>query len=846
MGLKSSVQALSKGDIPHGMVTLSQSLHGIGELTGVNRKVYSAGKKLLGKMLDRTVSSLESTVLEGLSAGVRSGVTKLGALIEDVPIIGTAFGVYNIVDEILNASSTLDYIDAGLDVAITVLSLLGPEADIITVPLTIIRMSIDELFGNIHINKSLPIDGQIRQFFKQLGQNILNWGEKFNPLASYMDIAKESEKLDKEYLKEQLFLTQLEDYHNYYHVASSGATIDFTQGVDAQYGGSIVFRLGDHGRANFSYVADIVDGEPTRTTKQITLSQSVTDIVLGMGETLKITTKEQDVKLFSLVTVDSKRIFKETFKDKKSLHGTYHGNSNDNKFYIVQNQPPGLPYNLSEYHYEVFGHAGDDKFMLGPQHTYVEGGLGSDTLYINKRGSLVTVNNYAKDMMTDFTMLYANHNDLEFHRQELDLIIYIKSDYSSAFDCRSHSFSSAFQEMFGAFTFCSSDVHGSFHGVTHIIRIQNWYKDETYQHMHFSTSDGVSFRMTVDKMGQPRVAVLGLNLISREEGQNVTQLPYCSVVIGSNYSDTITVNELNNHIEGGKGNDFIKGMDGVDMYIIRKGDGVDTLDNFASDNETDVLFLMESHADLRPSASGNDLMITSASGDTGVVIKKWFSHDPQYLHLQLVDKDGVLLKMPTQKLNMKLTVLYLDTSLTDNTNPNLTKEGLRHVKEVRLAEYQHTVTANSLDNIIYAPKGSNRINGNFGSNTYVLGGDTTSNYIDMSDSRQLIIANIEGEFDVRYDNDVRIRKKSSREDFLTLHGKYAVSTKVFNITTICSHGIAFRLEYDNRFRARAVPIMLDLSNDTIYWPLTSNHNGKWYDIDMTRTDARRLIYRSSL
>jgi len=50
------------------MVALSQSLHGIGELTGINRKVYSAGKKLLGNVLDKGVKNLENTVLEGLSS----------------------------------------------------------------------------------------------------------------------------------------------------------------------------------------------------------------------------------------------------------------------------------------------------------------------------------------------------------------------------------------------------------------------------------------------------------------------------------------------------------------------------------------------------------------------------------------------------------------------------------------------------------------------------------------------------------------------------------------------------------------------------------------------------------
>ena len=38
--------------------------------------------------------------------------------------------------------------------------------------------------------------------------------------------------------------------------------------------------------------------------------------------------------------------------------------------------------------------------------------------------------------------------------------------------------------------------------------------------------------------------------------------------------------KLNNNTGGSKGSDFVKGIDGVDMYIIRKANDVDTLDNF--------------------------------------------------------------------------------------------------------------------------------------------------------------------------------------------------------------------------------------------------------------------------
>ena len=124
------------------------------------------------------------------------------------------------------------------------------------------------------------------------------------------------------------------------------------------------------------------------------------------------------------------------------------------------------------------------------------------------------------------------------------MVIHIRSESAFALLSRHSAFTSAFREMFGV-----ADMPRDIEGVTHIVRIQNWFKDVTYQHMHFSTTDGVSFRMTVDKQGHPQTAILSLDLSSKQEGQTVEDLPFCSAVVGSDYVDTITGNKLNNHIE---------------------------------------------------------------------------------------------------------------------------------------------------------------------------------------------------------------------------------------------------------------------------------------------------------
>jgi Ca2+-binding RTX toxin-like protein len=88
-----------------------------------------------------------------------------------------------------------------------------------------------------------------------------------------------------------------------------------------------------------------------------------------------------------------------------------------------------------------------------------------------------------------------------------------------------------------------------------------------------------------------------------------------------------------NKIMGGKGNDFLKGNNGEDYYVIGKGEGDDTIDNMADDEAVDYLFFEAKINDLKIDIiNRHDLKISSRGRDSiSATLKNWFkSEDYRY------------------------------------------------------------------------------------------------------------------------------------------------------------------------------------------------------------------------
>ena len=156
-----------EGENVRGAMTIAQSAHTLGGITGLNEIASKVGQRVLSSAAKGLAKSLNlEKGLEKLSTKVeRFAERGVGQLLGAVPGVGLVFDIYFIeqdIEELANLDLNnpedlkmlpLRVIDLALDVSTTVLNLVGtfcPLAEVVTEPLvivlSIIRMAIDEFY----------------------------------------------------------------------------------------------------------------------------------------------------------------------------------------------------------------------------------------------------------------------------------------------------------------------------------------------------------------------------------------------------------------------------------------------------------------------------------------------------------------------------------------------------------------------------------------------------------------------------------------------------------------------------------------------------------------------------
>ena len=700
MGIKGTVEAFERGDVTHGMINLAQTLHGIGELSGINQKIYKAAGKAVGRIASKAIGRVSEAV--GTALGENAGkllaheggellstVGEVGELAEDIPIIGTAFGIYNIYED-LQQHTAIGYVDAGLDTLITVLGLLGPEAEPFVIALTIIRMGIDSFYNDIKKElDSLPPGASTGQkvvaVLKGIGEAILDIYDTVT--GGIWSAPFKAAKLDREYAKNQQFLGQVSDYHNYYKVSrcSGSSAINFAGAADSWNGGSINFALQEGGRRGYlTMTSTNQNGQEVHHSQYINFGIKVTDIVMGIGESHTVNFKEQSVKVLWVIPADKKKIISGLQGDRSSLHGEYYGNSDNNNFFAVQKLPKNLKYGLSDYHYVVKGKGGNDAFYLGPQHTYVEGNQGSDTYFLDGASSHVTLNNYDSEGTEDFMVIPKTFKQLSFSLSGNDVII----------------------------------TSGSVFKVT----IKNWFSASSYQHLVFKTSDAVSFRIE-KRSGRIQAVPYALSGAGSKSfvwfnpawsGYNeVTEL------IGSDYDDFLYGNDKNNVIVPGKGEDFIQGNDGADTYNMQFAEGDDTIYNGASDSQMDTIIFPANANVINVRRSTNNLIVST--GGYELTVLSWFKGE-FYQHAMIYTKDHIIMEIRYDATanTVRLVPTLLELVAPQNSVNLMTNSILRQITSVVGNSNPNTISGNNLNNYLTGGGGKDVLTGGEGMDTYVV------------------------------------------------------------------------------------------------------------------------------
>ena len=710
-GLFGAISALEDGNTKEGVIGLSMAIHGIGELSGINRRIYRSAGKALGNLLSNNVGSLANDVSKdaefskAISAGEEEFSSALGreerVFGEDIPFVGIGFGIYNIYQD-FSQHTVIGYIDGGIDILITGLDIFGAATGVgevitepLTIALTVIRMFIDDFYNSIKQElDSLPPGASVGQkvvaFFKGFGEAILNILEEWTLPGQIFGAISNSHKLNDEYNRDRDLLRNLSNFQNYFKVMKEEGTpaeeINFADGSAAWNGGDITFRLGDSDFAHIQ-LQEIVDENGKQRTLDVDIPRdsNLQDIVMGIGESHSISFKTVSVKFFFFIPVDTKTIISGLNGDRSSLHGTYYGNSQNNRFFAVQQRPPKLDYQLEDYYYALYGQDGNDTFYLGPQHTYVEGNEGEDTYHISENSTHTDINNFARDRITDYLITTSKFSSLQLSRTGNNLHV------------------------------TSNDGHN--------VTIFDWFRGVLYRHMNFRSGDGFLFWITVNEMGEAMTDAYAwtkadsTQLVTLDLSQNGE--PYESVItlVGSNFSDVLIGNDKNNQIVGGSGNDVMHGGEGKDTYTIEAINGSNVINNFALDEQQDFLFFSANHDDIDAEVQGDNIRIFKRDNSLSVTLQNWFANS-SYQHLLLASNDAVVSQIAINSSNPKiLRQLFVDMELLEG--PKVLNMSRDEVSVIGSDE-PDTIRGNDNDNYFAPGLGDDYIEGGEGPDLYVI------------------------------------------------------------------------------------------------------------------------------
>ena len=716
-GIANSIHELESGNVLQvlkGTYDLAHNVYKLGDLTGIDK----AAGKYLGKVMKslavKASKSVEGSLVKKVQKTTLSVVGDVKELSEALkPIIGTILSVYSIYED-FHRHSTLGYIDGAFDIATTVLSFFGPEAEPFAAALSLIKMGVDFLYTDISREiHALPHDASVGRIVVAVIKGILEGIVDFiNNIIDNLDVfavIDNVEKLNEQYDRDKSFLNNMADYSKYYDVVmengSNASEINFAEGDSSWNGGNITFILGEDGLSKLSLEVVDSNGNPVLETHSIETG-GVEDIVLGIGETHAINFKTVTVHFLFIIPVDKKRVISKVTGEKQTLHGTYYGNSQNNKFIAVQDLPPQaeseMGYNLHDYHYTLYGGGGNDSFYLGPQPTHVEGNEGSDVYFINSTATLTEINSHSGDGQTDSMIINLNYSQLSARREGMHL------NLTSA--------------------------------NTHRIVILNWFHDVTHQRMVFKTGDGVLFKISATITEEVELIAYAISGSAATQPQVYdARKPIFSevfAILGSEYDDVIFGNDLDNQLNGAGGNDWLMGGEGQDTYTVDLNKGVDTINNFAMGGEVDTLVIGTSLDQLRfISHNDTDHLYISNSDEQsniGAIVSNWFLN-ATYRHMIVVTEDKHVVKVSDVKtwivsyqpliVNMS-DVIENETVVTGdpytrrlNLNSNLIYAEVLTVFGTSSNDF---IIGNGKDNYITGAKGFDYIEGREGSDTYVV------------------------------------------------------------------------------------------------------------------------------
>ncbi|MCL9781950.1 C80 family cysteine peptidase [Vibrio sp. S4M6] len=763
MGFVGSVNALKNGDVANGTINMLQTLHGVGELSGINQQIYRASAKALGKALTGDANALAQDTGKVLQEARVFGEEAGGFIGEAIPFVGSAFAFYN-VEQDLKRGGTLGDIDAGIDGLIGLGGLAGalfPPGEAVIAPavmaLTMLRMGIDDMYRDIkndldNLPEGAGWDDKVDAFMKGAWQGIKgSVSDGFNALEHFIDPNLSDKELAKHVEWSRKFLKEIDNKDNY--VKESNSKIDFRDVKEGTIDGGLVFRMGEPGEKSTVTVPQM-KSEKRGKVGTFELSKSgkgKKTIFLNFGQANKLSVnfvKSSYLKHYDNTTgsmfhdnshVDSIPFqgYDVTKQEKRgdTLFGTFFGNSQGNTFVAPLDDPKdkdGNPVDmkLAKYAYRLVGGIGNDTFIVGPQNSHITGVGGANRYVINPKHDgqsdkyravkEVTIDNHSSNGQTSTLELNTTREKIRFQRDGQDLLVRYPSGKN-----------------------------------TSTVRLLGWYQGKDYRRLRFKTTDGYS-SVSQETSNQPQLNLLA-KLVSQDELKKTNQdTSVNQFVIGGNKND-IVGNDRNNIFMVTGDQNTINGVQGSNRFNINwdgekskhltiessKGAGQDTLHFNAKDSDVK----------LSRSSDGNDLEIVihynKKAQPSVVVVKGYFANlTDKRQPIAIITKDGVqgIVQEDTQTGSVTKINSILDFSQVDGNVPNevdLNDPMNRHVTLVMALEGQ-TIVGTSGNNKFRAMGNHVTFKSNGGKNDYVFDASSRGQVIELHDNDELSTLFIRG------------------------------------------------------------------------------------------------------
>ena len=489
--------------------------------------------------------------------------------------------------------------------------------------------------------------------------------------------------------------------------------LDFTNGTNSYYGGLLSFNMADSG-AHELRLDDVLqtDGRSYETVHGEVNEPDVDTIVLGVGGSVHAEFFVSKVK-FWLLTVEQREVIVGLKDQSTSFYGKYSGNTDNNVFLTVagdnlvnddnkcaerlKNETSDFSIRLTSYRYIVEGRGGDDVMVMHHQQSTLRGGTGADTYVLQSYTQSTVIDNFSIDDDVDLLQIGVNFEDIQCVTSGLDLVI----------------------------RYCSNRT----------VTLDNYYDDPIYynQHLRFMSFDGFEFE-PIRATSTCQVVAIDKTKSKTPERFNLTDHQYSQVatISGSNFSDVIIGNDLENIMYGGLGADTLVGGRGTDRYMVYRGSGCDVIDVQSDDNSTDIIIFEAVYENIELEMGNDDSLHVYDNTDrskTCFSLQNWGGNLEASLVVVSTEKssnDASLTLTFQLKLNSSSGEwikwpLLMDMSQSEaGWTKDLSGNDLDRLKTVKDSPFSDVVTGNAQANMLSCSGGDDAFAGRGNSDAYVV------------------------------------------------------------------------------------------------------------------------------